>query len=665
MASASNGYSPDDEQRIRRNIACVSCRDSKVLSCTVKCRISPIPGDPCQRCAKLDISCVVNKSHRRTTKRSKMEKLEKDLDAIKQAVLPNVQHEQRALPPRPSSPRIGSCSSNSQSSTAQKSAFYPTPGAATADARVAASKCQMLSARAQRPWKASPSQPRTLDSHVVTGEDIDWYFDTYLGLFHPFVPVLAKRDPDECYAASPVLFWIIIFVVTRRHRRAGTSTNLFDALVEWLSKEIWTLPGSPLMGIEAVHAMLIICAWPLPTIRLVTDPSVVLSGAALNFCLSMGLHTGKGRHPEFCIGARSHFSSTDEEASCTWLMACSLAQRYADLANPLIEEYTEATTRTAAALGHPPPTIQLNDGPAKRALAAPEWADLITMFDIQRYLNRLHLAMASHIASNGHVVESLVSGWEDEFETVKSQLVRHDTELTRFLLLAAHQEIQAYYFCSPPHDASPNLAMHTTRALLTAKKVIAAAHALTAIPGIQLLTNAPLWVFHTIATSSVVLVSALHSHHPPPLDTPPEGVTPEQHLMNQCHAAVVACSIRDGDLAFRAATLMQGFWQCRDLAPKSDLATEAWPNRLGACALFRCLHRFQTTLHGAQRSSEGARKAVEAIQPPRPVDKLAPAPPQEATYTPRIMDPLQDIDWSTFLDDLGWDNGNDVFMGVS
>ncbi|KAI6778422.1 uncharacterized protein J7T54_000811 [Emericellopsis cladophorae] len=438
------------------------------------------------------------------------------------------------------------------------------PAAATADARAAASRCQVLPARAQRPWKASPSQPRTLDSHLVTGEDIDWYFDTYLELFHPFVPVLAKRDPDECYAASPALFWIVIFVVMRRHHRAGTSTDLFDALVEWLSKEIWTLPGSPLMGIEAVHAMLIICVWPLPTIRLVTNPSVVLSGAALNFCLSMGLHTGKGRHPEFRIGARDHFSSTDEEASCTWLMTCSLAQR------------------TAAALGHPPPSIQLNDGPAKQALAAPQWVDLITMFDIQRYLNRLHLAIASHIASS---------------------------ELTRFLLLAAHQEIQAYHFCQPPDDASPNLAMHTTRALLTAKKVIAAAHALTAIPGIQLLTNAPLWVFHTIVTAGVLLVSALHSHHPPPLDAPPEGVTPEQHLMNQCHAAVIACSIRDGDLAFRAATLMQGFWST-------------------------------TTLHSAQRSSEGSRKAVEAIQPPRPVDNLVPAPPQEVTYTPRIMDPF-------------------------
>lgn len=71
--------------------------------------------------------------------------------------------------------------------------------------------------------------------------------------------------------------------------------------------------------------------------------------------------------------------------------------------------------------------MQLNDAPCKAALTSPEWTELLTMFDLQRYLNRLHLAMASHISSNGNVLESLVSSWEDEFETLKPLLLRHDT----------------------------------------------------------------------------------------------------------------------------------------------------------------------------------------------------------------------------------------------
>lgn len=49
------------------------------------------------------------------------------------------------------------------------------------------------------------------------------------------------------------------------------------------------------------------------------------------------------------------------------------------------------------------------------------------MYDVQRYLNRLHLAMASHITSHGFVVESLVTSWEDEFETLKPIILRHNS----------------------------------------------------------------------------------------------------------------------------------------------------------------------------------------------------------------------------------------------
>jgi hypothetical protein len=105
-----------------------------------------------------------------------MEKLEKELDAIKQAVLPSAQHEPRPPP----SPEIGSHATNSHSSTALGPAplSYTTPLVAVVGVRGMTSDSGVLSARAQRPSKASPSQPRTIDSVVVSGEDIDWYFDT-------------------------------------------------------------------------------------------------------------------------------------------------------------------------------------------------------------------------------------------------------------------------------------------------------------------------------------------------------------------------------------------------------------------------------------------------------------------------------------------------------
>lgn len=181
-----------------------------------------------------------------------------------------------------------------------------------------------VSAVSRRPVKLNPSKSRTLGSHELNGIDVDWYFDKYLEAFHPFIPVLRKKDPDECYEANPTLFWVIIFVTARRYTH---DPELFNVVCESLSKDIWTLLSNPIMSLEAVHALMLMCAWPLPTIRFATDPSTTFAGIAMNVCMLLGLHTGKGGHGEFCVGSRANITSSDEEASATWIQACVLAQR--------------------------------------------------------------------------------------------------------------------------------------------------------------------------------------------------------------------------------------------------------------------------------------------------------------------------------------------------
>ncbi|POR35155.1 Zn(2)-Cys(6) zinc finger domain protein, partial [Tolypocladium paradoxum] len=84
------------DDRTRRNVACVNCRNSKV-----RCRTSQVPGQPCQRCTKLHISCVVDKAHKRVTKRSKLEQLELELKSIKQVVNPSANGHTAWTPPSP------------------------------------------------------------------------------------------------------------------------------------------------------------------------------------------------------------------------------------------------------------------------------------------------------------------------------------------------------------------------------------------------------------------------------------------------------------------------------------------------------------------------------------------------------------------------------------
>lgn len=167
----------------------------------MRCRQSPVVGHPCQRCDKLELSCVVDKSHKRTTKRryvyhpgniidithktvvpiltvfilSKLEKLEQELDAIKQAFGPKTDSEE---PRPPRSPRAASLSYSEQHAgrltASQRSAFQPTP---TSLPDPPAGHGSSFKATARRPSKAIPAQSRTIGSHLVPGVDIDWYFD--------------------------------------------------------------------------------------------------------------------------------------------------------------------------------------------------------------------------------------------------------------------------------------------------------------------------------------------------------------------------------------------------------------------------------------------------------------------------------------------------------
>ena len=79
--------------------------------------------------------------------------------------------------------------------------------------------------------------------------------------------------------------------------------------------------------------------------------------------------------------------------------------------------------RVAATSGHPPPSIRLDDGPCKSKLDSPFWSDLKAMFDLEKYMNRFHTAVAAQITSTGGTSHVVVSMWESELENVKPVLV--------------------------------------------------------------------------------------------------------------------------------------------------------------------------------------------------------------------------------------------------
>lgn len=183
------------------------------------------------------------------------------------------------------------------------------------------------------------------------------------------------------------------------------------------------------------------------------------------------------------------------------------------------------------------------------------------------------------------------------------------------MMLSAQQEIQAYYFTQPldqqqqPSTSSSPTPTNTIRAVRTAQRVISTTLALDSSPS-TFLTHAPHWVFRSVIDAASVLVAALHSHMAPLLNIeaiaeaggtiPAAGDDLASTLVQRAHAAVMACSVREGDLPSRGAAIMEAFWSNRDKMPKSDCLARAWPHRLGAGTTFWCLWRFNQGLKQAK-----------------------------------------------------------------
>ncbi|CZR41190.1 uncharacterized protein FPRO_10779 [Fusarium proliferatum ET1] len=588
---------PDSPQsKIRRNVACISCRDSKV-----RCRASPVTGQPCQRCAKLQIS--------------KLELLEQELKSIKEVVQPKSnadspsvsQRNGTVFPTQPSQlPPVTngaafSLSSNLQSPQ-QPQSFVPSAA--------------LLE-------KTEPTKPRMLDGKLVSGQDIDWYFEKY--------------DSPGLMLAAVRLTASVISTACRRYAK---DEQLVTVLLDSLNRDVWGLLQAITLDLESIQTLLIICTWPFPTIRFVTDPSPNFISSALNACMLLGLHTGRGSHPSFLIGGRQHMTCTDYEASITWVFCSILAQR------------------VSTGNGHPPPFLQHNDTKCKDAIKDSLAPELFTFFELQKFSNRLHTAMYAQISASNGVPETIVKMWEDEFELLRPLVTRVET--------VAQLEVQAYYYISPP-DQRPNFTLNTLRTYNTSQNLINTA--LTLESTCQLLTHSPHWVYRALVDASCILLSTLHSTAAPQhLSTSDAEVVAAQVL-----SLLKTCSVRDNDLPTRGSIILETFWSVRHLLPKWDIPVGAWPDRIGAATSYWCLTAFKNALQEARNITDGTQKGIDAFQQRFPGtingdndegngNTNTDINGQEHTMD-NTIDPLQGIDWSMIIDDFGWIGEGPMFLG--
>ncbi|KAI0382904.1 hypothetical protein F5Y04DRAFT_251348 [Hypomontagnella monticulosa] len=626
--------------RIKRNTACTSCRDAKV-----RCNPSHNPAQSCQRCAKLHLSCVVDKTHKRVSRKSKLDELVQEIQSIKQSVS-SVGGQPTSLPGQatqyspqnevinpikePSLPRLGvpspisvSAEAEGRPPTAMTSAAIPPTVAPSSVIHTPASIPLILIPSAE------PTLPRALGSQPFSGEDIDYYFQKYFECFHPYIPIIRCRDPNKIYDSSPLLFWTIMYISSRRYAK---SPDIFPFLLDAIRRDAYAAITTPPLPMPSINSLILLCSWIFPDVRFVNDPTTLFSSICMNAALQLGIHYGKGAHPEYSHGVFQN-SFTDEEATYTWAGYNIIAQRI------------------SSSLGIPPlgglfnQTIQnVIDG--RTPFQVP--STFRVLLECQKFCNHVTKTMAACLEESRGVSPQIVRLLEDEWTAVRGLICSERADdLDGFNALLVQMEIQTYYFMPLPGYSSEALKRNVMRAYSTAQAVIR--EALELDHKMHFLQHIPHFHFRALLAAGCLIYRVLRSVYFEFLDREAAEKSAADVITVSRRATVV-----DADLPTRLGNLLES-WSVRLLArgsPTQQTPQESWneepvssfSHRLGASVTFDCMTRWKSDHKPPIPGNIGSNPGLVPV-----------APGNNGNETPAGLSGTADlnIDWA-FLDDFDW-----------
>ncbi|KAI0597689.1 hypothetical protein F4775DRAFT_225647 [Biscogniauxia sp. FL1348] len=635
--------------RIKRNTACTSCRDAKV-----RCNPSSSKSQPCQRCTKMHLTCVVDKTHKRVSRKSKLDELVQEIQSIKQTVggsapLPGYsqQPQPRPQPPQHGEMRPGLPSPAGTSSAAaipaavESSTMAPSPGLQTP---------VTITTLPQDP-AVEPSLPRALGSRPFSGEDIDYYFQKYFECYHPYMPVVRQRDPNRVYESGPVLFWAVVFVASRRY---GRNPTVLPFLMDEVRRELHAALAAPL-SMPVVNAFLLVCAWCFPDVRFVNDPTALFSSAIGNAALLLGIHTGKGAHPEYSVGPFQN-NFTDEEAAYTWA------------------GYNIISQRVSSYLGLPPlgglfnQTVQnIIDG--RTPFQVPP--GFRVLLECQKFCNHVSKTMMACLEESRGVSAHVVRLLEDEWSIVAGLVCSERADpIDSFNALLVQLEIQMYYMLPLPGYDPSALKRNILRAYTTAQAVIRDALALDRMT--DFVAHITHFYFRALLAASCVVYKILRSSYMA-LD-----IVDRKAAEQSAADAVALCrraTVMEADLPARLGTLMESWFELSQAYPAARWHEEpvsSFSHRLGASVSLDCLMRWKTDQHlvnlsisntvngvggggGGNGNNGSSNNSGSCGGQATDTTTSAAVGVDGAAVNPMVLgaEPLQNIDWS-FMDDIDW-----------
>jgi hypothetical protein len=217
-------------------------------------------------------------------------------------------------------------------STPLSGAMYQTPTPLSTDQYMGSHEAvaSLLDLRSgfdgQNYMRSGSHQFKRIEDVMVATDRINELFNLFFTFYHPYLPFLDREvTPEEYYATSPLLFWMIISVGARRYQ---TDIQLLNSLAGPVTRLVWSTIADIPQSFHAVKALCLLCTWPFPTSSTSTDPTFMLSGLMVHVAMQLGLH--RPSHTQDFSKFRVELIESElRDKVRTWAICNVVAQRVA------------------------------------------------------------------------------------------------------------------------------------------------------------------------------------------------------------------------------------------------------------------------------------------------------------------------------------------------
>ncbi|AGO10628.1 AaceriABR174Wp [[Ashbya] aceris (nom. inval.)] len=326
----SRACSPYMRKQNRKKFACVECRQQKS-----KCNAHDRAPEPCSRCAKKNVPCVLQRDFRRTYKRVRNEVIERRFRELTSSlsnlgaeeILQRLEEEQRVI-------------SNNGNFTKEKIKRLRELGDLGLEAaRAPEPPATQTELEESGPLSAEQLEctAKSLGDVRLSPEEVAHVFQEYAEKYHRFLPVVdISKGPEKIYALSPCLFWVIVLIGLRREFGTIETMRKLSKLVKAVLAEISVSPiirnsqletSEPALNVASVYsvqALLLYTYWPPLTSSLSADTSWNTIGFTMFQAIQLGLNT-----VQYSEGFTHANTELVREHTKTWLYCNVVSQTIA------------------------------------------------------------------------------------------------------------------------------------------------------------------------------------------------------------------------------------------------------------------------------------------------------------------------------------------------